>query len=167
MILFGQFVFASEIVSILNFYQFFNTSYIYFETVNYFALFAIQISLIFSFLTFLKGKLRYTLPVLLLPVIGQIMEGVYVLLITKGERTRIRYTVFFFLLFFLSVIASHYVYVPSGFPAGVEALQLFGFTLIISDVFNVALLAYLFFLFRTWDKYKTDEGERPPQVRNE
>ncbi|AWR95571.1 hypothetical protein [Acidianus brierleyi] len=151
-VIIGQVFFIAELASIFLLYQLFNTEYIYFEAINYFLLFAIQIILILTFLVYLKNsRLKFTLPILLIPVIGQIMEGIYALMITKGQR-KIRLTVIYYALFIISVIASRYVYVPPGFPAPLSALQTFGITLAISDVFNALLLIYLFVLFRIWDK---------------
>jgi len=111
--------------------------------------------LILAFFVYLRNsKLKFTLPLLLFPVIGQIMEGVYVLMITKDTKKRIRLTVIYYLLFIISVISSRYVYVPSGFPASITSLQSFGITLGISDIFNVILLIYLLLLFRMWDRTK-------------
>ncbi len=151
-VILGQVFFVTELTSIFMIYQFFNTYYDYFEIINYSISLAIQIILILTFYLYLRNsRLKFTLPVLLIPVIGQIMEGVYVLMITKGEK-KVKFTIIYYLLFIISVIASRYVYIPPGFPAPVSDLRLFGITLAISDVFNVSVLVYLFYLFRIWDK---------------
>lgn len=149
----GQVFFFYELFSILFYPSYFNFHYEIYEIVNYFFTFLIQFALMVVFFLNLRGKLRYTTPIILVPILGQIMQGVYILFRTEGgSRTKIRLAVIYYLLFVLAVISSAYVQIPQGFPAPISELRVFAITLAISDLFNVAVLLYLFLIFKKWKR---------------
>lgn len=132
----------------------FNSIYMYFNLINYFLIFLYQTLIIILFYVNLaNSKLKYTLPTLLVPFIGEILEGVYILFIEKSNK-RIILTGIYYLLYFLAVLSSAYVIVPPGFPASQYQLKEFGITLSISDIFNLFVLLYIFILVRRWDSHR-------------
>ncbi|EZQ02111.1 hypothetical protein CM19_10920 [Candidatus Acidianus copahuensis] len=147
----GQIPFILEIISMLVTPGFFNSHYGYFTVVNYFFLFAIQFTLIFAlYFPLSDSKLKYSLPLLLIPVIGQIMVGVYIILKIKNGK-KILYTVLFYIIYIFSIISSNYVAIPE-FPASASALKLFSATLGIADAFNLGFLLYIFYLLGRFNK---------------
>lgn len=149
----GQIFFIIEIFSLLFYPFYFNSNYTNYAIINYAFNFLIQIMLIIVLFLNLQGKLRYTVPIILVPVVGQIMQGVYILIRTEGDlRTKIRLTAIYYILMIFAIISAAYVQIPSGFPAGTVELKVFAITLSIADVFNVAVLLYLFYIFKRWIK---------------
>jgi hypothetical protein len=152
-IILGQVIFIYELILMLMYPIQFNSIYAYFNLINYFLIFLYQTLIIILFyINLTNSKLKYTLPILLVPFIGEILEGVYILFIEKSNK-RIILTGIYYLLYFLAVLSSAYVIVPPGFPASQYQLKEFGITLSISDIFSLLVLLYIFILVRRWNNH--------------
>jgi len=144
----GQVILVVEIILLVNSPSLLGGTLSTFTLINYFLTFVIQFMIIFTFLTILRGRVSYLLPLLIVPVVGQVTEAVLVYLLSKERR--ILRTAVFVLLFLSSLLVSSLVPSPPQFLYNYPALRTFAEWLAISDTFNVALLLYLYHLFGLW-----------------